>query len=307
MKYLVIANPGSGRGSGARQIPLIEEMLRRHALDFDLLRTEGPGHAITLAAQTATEGYDAVISVGGDGTINEIVNGLMQARANGAPQLPLAFLSVGTGNDLAFGLGVPTEIEAACRGIAKNHRTKIDLGFAKTDDIPDGRYFCNCIGIGFDAAGGILAEKITWTSGFLAYLIAALQNIFLYYKAPTLKIKLDDEMIEMPSLLVSIMNGQRIGGGFLIAPNALLDDGIFDLCIAEEVSRPRMLTLLPRFVSGTHTTQPEIQMKRARKIAITALKGTMPIQTDGEIICRASGEISIEILPKYLEIIGAAI
>ena len=115
---------------------------------------------------------------------------------------------------------------------------------------PEGRYLGNYVGIGFDAAGTIQSRKITWASGMLAYLIAALQTIFLYYKAPTLEIKYDDNMITIPSLMVSIMNGRRIGGGFWTAPESLPDDGFFDLCIAEEVSRRRMFTLI-RAVKGS--------------------------------------------------------
>ena len=192
------------------------------------------------------------------------------------------------------------------QAIVRNTRRLVDVGLLKGCGFPDGRYFGNCVGIGFDAAGGVLAEKITWTRGLLAYLIAALQNIFLYYKAPTLKIQLEAETIQMPSLLVSIMNGKRIGGGFWTAPNASPDDGLFDLCIAEEVSRPRMLTLLPHFLKGTQATQPEIQMKQTRAVKITAIKGVMPIQADGEILDDACHELSVEIIPKQLEIIGVA-
>jgi len=304
VKYLVIANPASGRGKSAKQIPIIEETLRGHAIDFDLVLTNEPRHAITLAAQAATDGYNIVIAVGGDGTVNEVVNGLMRAREKGALQPALGLIGIGTGNDLAFALGQQQDLASACKMIARGNRRKIDVGKIVTDDLPEGRYFANGVGIGFDAAGSILAEKINWPRGFLAYLIAALQNIFIYYKAPTLQIILEEEIIEMPTLLVSVMNGRRVGGGFLTAPDALLDDGLFDLCIAEEVSRPRMLTLLPLFLQGTQINQSEIQMKRARKITVNALHGAMPIHADGEIICLASKKATIEILSQTLEVIG---
>jgi diacylglycerol kinase (ATP) len=304
MKYLVIANPASRRGKAADQIPLIEERLRECALDFDLVQTQKAGHAIQLAAQAATSGYDVVIAAGGDGTINEVVNGLMLARKTEKHQPALGIISIGTGNDLIIGLGQEQGVGPACKLIANNKRRKIDVGHIIADEVPEGRYFANGIGIGFDAAGGILAEKITWPRGFLSYLIAALQNIFLYYTAPTLKIIIDDETIEMPSLLVSVMNGQRVGGGFLTAPDAIIDDGLFDLCIADEVSRPRMLTLLPLFLKGTQIHEPEIQMKRAKGLKITALEGSMPIHTDGEIICMESKEVEIKILPHALKILG---
>jgi len=301
----VILNPASGRGRGRRLLPTIQSKLRASGLDFDLLLSERPWHAAELAEAAALQGADVVVVAGGDGTINEALNGLMHARQKGFSHTALGLLSIGTGNDFAFSLNIPTKLEPAIQALLQNERRLIDIGLLKGCNFPDGRYFGNCVGIGFDAAGGILAEKITWARGMLAYFIAAVQNIFFYYKAPTLKIHLDGETIHMPSLLISIMNGKRIGGGFWTAPNAIPDDGLFDLCIAEQVSRPRMFTLIPHFLRGTQGSQPEIQMKRSRQVQITATKGVMPIQADGEILDQACQQVSIEILTRQLEIIGS--
>jgi diacylglycerol kinase (ATP) len=304
VKTIVILNPVSGRGRARKLIPTIERILSASSLDFNLLQSERPWHTADLAEAAARQDTDVVVAAGGDGTVNEAINGLMRARQDGFAKTALGVLSIGTGNDFAASLDLPLRLEDAVRAITKNVRRLVDIGLLKGCGFPDGRYFGNCVGIGFDAAGGVLAEKITWASGLLAYLIAALQNIFIYYKAPTLEIQLDTETIHMPSLLVSIMNGKRIGGGFWTAPNARPDDGLFDVCIAEEVSRPRMLTLLPHFLRGTQASQPEIQMKQARAIKITAKKGAMPIQADGEILDDACHEVSIDMLPSQLEVIG---
>jgi len=304
VKTLVILNPVSGRGRAKKLTPTLKRILRASNLDFNLLQSERPWHTAELAEAAARQGVEAVIAAGGDGTVNEAINGLMRARLDRSTKTALGVLSIGTGNDFSASLNLPKKLENAVEAITKNTRRLVDVGLLKGCGFPNGRYFGNCVGIGFDAAGGLLAEKITWASGLLAYLIAALQNIFIYYKAPTVEIKLDSETIQMPSLLVSIMNGKRIGGGFLTAPDASLDDGLFDLCIAEEVSRPRMLTLLPHFLRGTQATQPEIQMKQSRMVKITALKGVMPIQVDGEILDDACQEVTIEMFPKQLEIIG---
>jgi YegS/Rv2252/BmrU family lipid kinase len=305
VKTIVIVNPASGRGRAKKQLPTIERILRASGLDFDLQQSERPWHAAEIAEAAARRGIDAVIAAGGDGTVNEVINGLMRARLDGFVQTALGVLGIGTGNDFAASLNLPGNLNETVGAILRNTRRSVDIGLLKGCSFAEGRYFGNCVGIGFDAAGGVLAEKITWASGLLAYLIAALQNIFIYYKAPTLEIQLDQETIRMPSLLVSVMNGKRIGGGFWTAPDASPDDGLFDLCIAEEVSRPRMLTLLPHFLKGTQINQPEIQMKQTRMVKITATKGIMPIQADGEILDDACREVSIEILPKTLEVIGA--
>ena len=304
MKTTVILNPVSGRGRAGKLAPHIEQLFRAAEIDFDLLLSERPWHTAELAEDAAHQGVDAVIAAGGDGTVNEAINGLMHAQSDGFIKPAQGVLSIGTGNDFAASLNIPAKLESAVQVIGNNARRIIDIGLLHGCRLQKSRYFANCVGIGFDAAGGVLAEKITWASGLPAYLIAALQNILIYYKAPTLEIKMDAETIHMPSLLVSIMNGRRIGGGFWTAPDARMDDGLFDLCIAEEVSRPRMLSLLPHFLRGTQATQPEIQMKHAARIEIIATKGVMPIQTDGEILDDACREVSIEILPKQLEVIG---
>ncbi len=290
--------------AGKRCSPPLNGFCTHLAWTSTCFSLSGPGTPPNWLKSAARQGVDTVVAAGGDGTVNETINGLMRARLDGFASSALGVLSIGTGNDFAASLNLPVKLEDAVHAITRNARRLVDVGLLKGCDFPDGRYFGNCVGIGFDAAGGILAEKITWARGLLAYLIAALQNIFIYYKAPTLKIQLDTEEIHMPSLLVSIMNGKRIGGGFWTAPNASPDDGLFDLCIAEEVSRPRMLTLLPHFLKGTQVEQPEIQMKQSRTVTITATKGVMPIQADGELLDDDCRELKVEILPKQLEVIG---
>ena len=285
-------------------LPTLERLLRASGLDFELLQSERPWHTADLAERAAREGCDAVIIAGGDGTANEAINGLMRAQGDGYNQTALGVLSIGTGNDFAAGIGVPVNLSKAIEAIKDNKRRPVDIGLMKGCDFPDGRYFGNCVGIGFDAAGTIQSRKITWAGGMLAYLIAVVQTIFWYYKAPTLQIEVDDEIITQPSLMVSIMNGQRIGGGFWVAPEAIPDDGVFDLCIAEEVSRARMFTFIPHFIKGTQTTQPEIKMRRSKKAKVTAVKGSMPVHMDGEIIGENCQELTVEILPGQLEIIG---
>ena len=304
MKTLVILNPASGRGRARRLIPAIQQALRASGLDFDLLLSERPWHTVELAERAAREGRETIITAGGDGTANEAINGLMRARADGYNQTALGMLSIGTGNDFAASLGLPIKLAEAVTAIAQNKRHLVDIGWMKGCDHPEGRYFGNCVGIGFDAAGTIQARKIKWARGMLAYLIAVVQTIFWYYKAPTLQIELEGETISLPSLMVSIMNGKRIGGGFWTAPDAIPDDGLLDLCIAGNVSRARMFTFIPHFIKGTQATQPEIQMRRAKKVKVIATKGNMPVHIDGEIVGETCTELEVELLPKQLEITG---
>ena len=302
-KYKIIVNPTSGRGHGEESIPQIERMLSEYNLDFDLVRTERPWHAAELAQEAAASGYDVVVSAGGDGTANEVLNGLMWAKQAGTGACAMSILCVGRGNDFAYGMGIPADLEAGCRALAQDHRRAVDVGKVTGGDYPEGRYFGNGVGIGFDAVVGFEAVKITWLTGFPSYIVAVLKTVFLYYKAPLAKIEYDGQTITQPSLMVSIMNGRRMGGGFFMAPEGEPDDGLFDLCIAHEVSRLRLFGLIPHFLKGTQASQEPIKMGQARRVVVTAVEGVLPAHTDGETLCTEGQRLEIELLPGQIEMI----
>jgi diacylglycerol kinase (ATP) len=301
--YKIIANPTAGAGAGAQAIPRLERLLAGHGLDFDLARTTEPWHAADLAQEAVEAGYDTIVALGGDGTANEVLNGLMRARQAGAGSSVLGILSVGTGNDFAYGVDVPIGLEQGCTALAEGNRRTIDVGYVVGGLYPQGRYFGNGVGVGFDAAAGFEASRLTKLRGFLRYLVAVLRTIFLYYKAPTVRIEYDGHSVTQPSLMVSIMNGQRLGGGFLMAPQAAADDGLFDLCIARQVSRGRIFALIPHFLRGTQATQEPISTAQARNVAVTALKGSLPAHADGEMLCTEGERLELELLPHQLEVI----
>jgi diacylglycerol kinase (ATP) len=306
-QYKIIVNPVSGRGAGERAAPLVEQMLRGHGLDFDMVRTERPWHAAELAQQACADKYDVVVAAGGDGTANEVLNGLMLAKQAGVQRnVALGMLCVGRGNDFAFGAGAPRDLSAGCRALAEGHRRAIDVGRVVGGLYPQGRYFGNGVGIGFDAVVGFEALKMKRLTGFPSYIVAALKTIFLFYRAPRVRIEYDGQVVTQSSLLVSVMNGRRMGGGFMMGPNAQPDDGLFDLCIAEQVSRARILTLIPRFMNGTQSTHPAIRTARARRVVVTALEGVLPAHADGETLCVEGRELALEVLSRQVEIICMA-
>jgi len=315
-KYRIIVNPTAGRGNGEQVIPQIKRMLSTYDLDFDLVRTERPWHAAELAQEAATAGYDVVVAVGGDGTANEVLNGLMRAktlsplpppvgegRGGGRETCAMGVLCVGRGNDFAYGMGVPADLEQGCRALAQDHRRMVDVGKVTGGDYPDGRYFGNGVGIGFDAVVGFEAVKMTWLTGYPSYIVAVLKTVFLYYKAPLAKIEYDEQTITQPSLMISIMNGRRMGGGFFMAPEGEPDDGLFDLCIAREVSRTRIFGLIPHFMRGTQATQEPIKTEQARRVVVTAVEGVLPAHADGETLCIEGQRLEMELLPRQIEII----
>jgi len=306
MKYFVIVNPTSGRGLGGKSISQIESSLRDYGLDFTLVKTERVWHAAELAEGAARDGYDVIVCASGDGTVNEAINGIMSARKAGHTKSAFTVLGIGTGNDFAGGTGIPTNLNDGLKALKENKRKMIDIGIVKGGDYPEGRYFGNGIGVGFDAAVGNEAIKVRWTRGLPAYLIGVIKTVFLYYNPAQVEIILDDqETIKQVSLMISVMNGRRMGGGFQMAPESLPDDGLFDLCIAETASKGRILGLIPHFIRGTQAAQPEVKMRRASKVSIKSLDMTFPAHADGEFICLNGSHLTLELLPKELEIICA--
>jgi diacylglycerol kinase (ATP) len=303
IKPLLIYNPTAGKGSAGKRLPKVQSLLEGSGFDCDLVLTEAPGHAKELGCQAVEEGRSLVVAAGGDGTVNETINGLMQAEVNGGGRPALGVLPVGRGNDFAFGMGIPHQIETACDILVKDQRLKIDIGHVTGGDYPDGRYFGNGIGLGFDTVVGFEAAKIKWLQGEASYLAAVIKTIFLYSKAPVYEIQVDDEVFQQPFLMVSVMNGRRMGGAFLMAPDSHPSDGSFDLCLAGDVKQLRILPLAATFISGKQTKDKDIRMMRARSVSIRAVNGSIPAHADGETLCTAGMSLSIRILPAALEVV----
>jgi len=301
-KIIFIVNPIAGQGAGKLALPEIERLANEYKMNFVIVSTERPGHAIELARKAANDDFDIVVAVGGDGTANEVLNGIMQAWNQGNRTTRMGIIGIGRGNDFAFGFGIPPGLQDGFQVIQQGKHRSMDVGHVFGGNYPQGRFFGNGVGIGFDAVVGFEALKLTHLHGFLNYVVAALRTIFLFFNAPNVRIEFDDNIITQPSLMVSIMNGRRMGGGFMMAPDAITDDGLLNLCIAGQLSRIGILTMIPRFIKGTQATQSNIKTGRAAKIHVIALEGSLPVHADGETICTAGSELRVEIIKQPLEI-----
>lgn len=305
-KYTIIVNPFAGKGKAGESIPLIQQELTRLGLDFELIRTEYPWHAAEIAEKAIINGTKFVVSVGGDGTANEVINGIMLARKAGYNDAGMGVLPIGRGNDFAFSMGVPTKLDDCFKAIAGGACRKIDVGLVTGGLYPNGRYFGNGVGLGFDAVVGFVNAELPFT-GFTGYLVAALKTMWIYHPAPVMRITIDDNQpFDQPCLMVSIMNGIRLGGGFMVAPTSQPDDKVFDLCIAHEVSRPAILGIIPLFFSGTQAKHKAISMRQGAKIHVSAVSGSLPVHADGETICTHGDEITVELLPGQISLLHLA-
>ena len=299
-RYQIILNPASNKGVSAEMVEEVRAELDRYSLDYEIVQTEYPGHALELAQQAVKAGFDVVVAAGGDGTANEVVNGLMFAKENGKGTAAIGVLPIGRGNDFNFGMGNVLDWRDACRILAEGKKQWIDVGRLAGGLFPEGRYFGNSVGVGFDAVVGFIAAKQK-ISGFLGYLVAAIRTMFAYSPAPVVAVELEEETLTQPALMVTVMNGRRQGGGFMMAPEGDPSDGIFDLCVAHEVSKLKIFYLISKFMAGTQYGHPAVQGRRTRKLTIRAVKGSLPIHADGETISTGCDQLEVEILPRQLE------
>jgi diacylglycerol kinase (ATP) len=296
----VIVNPAAGAGKSGRLWPEIMGHFKGNGLKFDHHITEAPGHATELAKEAAKQGYEMVVAVGGDGTINEIVNGLYASGHLG--KAALGIVSTGTGSDYVRTVGVSRNYKEACQAFLKPQIKAVDLGKLEyhKDGKPMERLFVNFAGTGFDAE---MVRRIThqykYMGALLSYLAGALATLVTYRNKEVL-LKLDGEESLRKVCTVVMNNGRYGGGGMYTAPMAELDDGLFDIMIVGDISKPDFLASLPRLYKGTHITHRKVTMKRAKEIEITSKKN-MALQADGELL----GELParVQVMPAALKII----
>ena len=303
MKIKVIVNPLAGRGYGGRVSPLIRRYLAELGADFELVHTSGVGDAIHLARQAMNDGFDTIVAAGGDGTSNEVINGMMSA-ATGPIVGTLGCVPTGCGNDFAVMNGAPTDLEQACRLILAGETRLVDLGRVTFDDRIT-RYFDNTVGIGFDGLVTMEARKFKRLRGMALYLVVVLKTIFLTMRPPRVEIELDGEVIRQKILMTVIANGPREGGSFLVAPGARHDDGLLDLTIADTMPRLQMLAMVPKFMKGTHIHDRRVATKRTRHVVVSS-EDPLYVHVDGEVLCEDAHRVGVTLIPSCLRIIAPA-
>jgi diacylglycerol kinase (ATP) len=299
VKLIVNPNANLGRAwhAAADLRPVVDEFG-----GADWAGTVYPTHAIDLARQAAEDGYSTVIAAGGDGTIHEVINGLMQVPADKRPRLGV--VPLGSGNDFSHAVGMDRRPEAALRQVLTGTPHRVDLG-TLSDDTGRCEYWGNAVGLGFDTTVTLRSRKFTLFSGFPIFLLSVIQTILLNHDAPMLKVKSDLETWEDAMLLLVFCNGGREGGGFFVSPEAHPDDGIFQYTGIRKVSRLMMFRLLPEVMKGTHARFKQVRMGKFHTLELQA-DGPLYIHTDGEIFSGFGMDVrhlKIEMFPSALEIL----
>jgi YegS/Rv2252/BmrU family lipid kinase len=300
-KYKLIANPAAGTHRSRHIAAHVVELLGQRNIEFDLEFTAAPKHAAEIAVRSCKD-FDAIVAIGGDGTVHEVVNGLMKVSEEKRPVLGV--VPAGSGNDFAHAIAVPTKSDHALVHALGNEPSAVDLG-VMTDEHGKREFFDNTTGIGFDSVVTIRSHKLPVLRGFLMYLTAVIQTILLNHNAITMQIETEEQKWEQSNLLLTMCNGPREGGGFMMAPEAKIDDGILHYAMIKKVSRPMMFRLIPEVMNGTHGRFQQVTMGSCRRMSVSADR-PMYIHCDGEIYSGFGTDVRkviFEVLPGALKVV----
>ncbi len=288
VNYCFIVNPASGRGKGEILGRKLKERLAQTSLDYQIRTTSAPGEAIEMA-KTAASSFEVVVAVGGDGTLNEVVNGIMGSNS------VLGLIPVGSGNDFARAAEIPFQFEPALQILLRGRKRKIDVG--KAND----RYFHNGLGVGFDAHAVYTSMNVKRLRGNAIYLYSVLRTL-TYYRPVPLTIRLNDQVKQSDYFMLTVGNGVSLGGGFFLTPDAQIDDGLFDVCLIHNMPTLSILRNLIKVYSGKHKEDPRVEMLRTDRLVIEAAE-PFAVHLDGELLSLNLKQLTVELIPRGLEII----
>jgi YegS/Rv2252/BmrU family lipid kinase len=294
-----VANPASGGGRGGRDFEKIVACLRAEGIAFDVARSERPGHVPELAAAAVRAGYRRFMAIGGDGTLSEVLNGVLDASAAAPGDATLALVPVGRGNDWARAFGIPRDYARAAQVVAADRSIPHDVGFAD-NAAGTRRYFLNCAGAGFDAH--VVERTRGRDLGMLSYM-AALPGSLLSFEAPELDVRAPADRIHGRVFMAFASINRYCGGGMLVAPHASCDDGLLDITILDEISLPELLLNIKKLYDGSLPSHKKVRTFRADSLEIS---GPLPVpcEADGEAIGKTP--LRLGVLPRHVRVVVPA-
>ena len=294
-EWLVIVNPNAGNGKGRKDWETISTLLNNEELTFNVRFTERKGHAIIFALEGIKEGFRKIITVGGDGTLNEVVNGVFSNNICPANDISLALIPVGTGNDWGRMFGIPLDYEKAIKIIKDNKLMVHDVGLVSYYDgeIKKYRYFINIAGLGFESVvvNRTNIQKDKGHSGKLLYFYNLLMSLFSYKNTRT-EIIIDGNKTTADVFSINVGNGRYCGGGMRQTPDALPDDGFLDVTIINGIGKFEIIRNLKILYDGTILSHPKIDGYRCKNIKVSSDK-VLYTEADGESLGHTPAEFSI--------------
>ena len=287
MPLVLLVNPSSAGGKTLKLLPRIEASLDQRHIDFRVLRTRDLEHGVD-AALRAVEAAELPVVVSGDGLIGAIGGAMAGAET------PIGIIPGGRGNDLARVLEIPDDPERAVEVLAAGHSRLIDVGEA------NGRRFLGIVSVGFDSEANRIANETQLFRGSLVYAYAAIRTL-IGWKPARFSVRVDDERIRFTGYSVSVANNRAFGGGMFVAPDAELDDGLFDVVMVGEGGKLRFAGNLPKVFKGTHVELDEVRVFRAPHLELSASR-PIPVYADGEHLTDLPA--ALRVLPRALSVIA---
>lgn len=295
-RTLFIANPTARHGEAAAQIERLPGVIG-DALDYEIVLTKAPGDAARIAAECT--GFDIVVAVGGDGTMHEVVNGIM-----GRPEIErpaLGVLPAGSGNDYRRNLGISSDFDTAVRELIAGRVDAVDVGVCNDE------WFASCASWGLDARVNAVSHSLrieTGAAGLWLYLRSLFHVLRRDYRSVRIEVSSDGEpTVAHDVLIYALMNSKEYGGGFKVAPDADLRDGLLDICWVEDIPLLEALWRLPFIIFGKHTRMKPVHMGHGRRFSISSDED-LHCQVDGEL--RIARTYEVELFPGLLQVIVPA-
>ena len=285
----LIVNPSSGREEAAEHVEALGARLRPQFGPIEVFRTSGDGDAAAAADAAVRRGFGTILVAGGDGTLNETLNGV--AGAGGLDRVRFGLFPLGTGNDFAAALGIPPGIDGALAVLSAGRELRVDVG------VVNGRHFLNTSGGGYIAEVSVaVSPQLKTIAGRLAYLIGGAQALFEYEPVrATVRAEPGEVRIGLGLYTFAVCNSRLIGGGRLIAPDAVIDDGLLDVCLIEAMTAMEFVALARKVADGDHVSDPRVRYLQASSVTIELDRDTR-INTDGEVLSAIHAHYSI--LPR---------
>ncbi len=299
---LLIINPNASKGKGRKKAKKIKEVLAAHSRQCTIAYTSGKGHAEKLARSGVESGFTTIIAAGGDGTVNEVINGIM--RSEGHEKVRMGIIPMGRGNDFAWMAGIPKNLDRAVRIILENEALDTDVGFATGTEREDGRYFLNGMGFGFEPMVNFLAQDYRHLNGMSSYLSAFMHILCNPPKGYDMTVNIDGEVFRLKTQQFSANNGRRMGSAFLMTPLALIDDGLLDYMYTKRIYRGAgIVRMALKFFRGAMVSdRTNFGYGKARRIEIQSEKDLIISHVDGEEFTRRGKHFVIEIQPKAVKL-----
>ncbi len=303
-KLFILLNPHAAKGKGMARKKEIVSLFGKGGHEATVVFTEKGAGASALAYQATLEGWQTIIAAGGDGTVNEVVDGILRAvTEKKIPSPNVGILPIGRGNDFAWSMGIPTNLKKAVDLIIEGKTRTIDAGITYGGNYPQGRYFVNGQGIGFEPLINFVASDFKHVSGTLSYILALIKILVAPPDPYRVQLTLDGETQSLTTQQLSICNGRRMGSAFIMGPDALLDDGYFDVVFANQpVKTSRLLWIALKFFKGTQVKLPLFTVIRAKSVKLVSENSPMPVHVDGEEISKGCMQFSTQLLPSVLPV-----